>query len=247
MRTPQDVRVENRIQHQRTGQLKQTHVTEWDRQVIRDAAESLGLKRYKVLHPSWMYQTLNPFWEAQRGLLWLQDRVRFTDLPQMSLNGVTLPEKFIAVRFYFRPTLSTSPLVLDFVKHAIRTIAKSHPVVVLNNPDFVDDHFDYVPKNEPNVTVLTDLVQTTPENNLAVQSAVLQRAMGFVGTYGGMAQLALRLGKPSVSFYEDWHGTAMPHKHLSDALSLMTGKPFVVLKLGEIPMVQEVLPKVIAA
>lgn len=244
MRTPQDVRVENRIQHTRTGQLKQTHVTPWDRQVLRDAAETLGLSRYRVLHPAWLYQTLRPFWEAERGLDWLQTRTRFEPFPTLDLQGVTLPERFVAVRYYFRATLRATPMVVEFAKHSIRLLARQTPVVVLNSGHYLDDHLDYVPKDEPNVTVLSDLAPMTPQNNLAVQSAVLQRAMGFVGTYGGMAQLALRLGKPSVSVYEDWQGTALPHRHLSEALALQMGVPFTVLRIADLAQVQAALPTV---
>lgn len=245
MRTPQDVRVENRLRHNETGQLKQTHVRAFDRQVYRDVAETLGLRTYQTLHPAWMYQSLRPFWEAERGIQWLQSRVRFAPLPTLGLEGVTLPEKFVAVRFYFRPTFMRSPLNLEFATHCIRMIAKQQPVIVLNNPHVVDDHLDFVPKDEPNVIVLSDLVDLTPANNLAVQSAVLQRALGYVGTYGGMAQLALRLGKPSISLYDEWHGTALPHRHLSDALALSLGVGFNVIRVGDLPQLQSVLPHVV--
>jgi hypothetical protein len=247
MRTPQEVRVENRIQHQRTGMLKQTHVTPWDRQVLRDAAETLGLRKYRTLHPAWMYQVLEPFWEARTGLNWLQDRVRFAPFPQMNLEGVTLPESFVAVRYYFRATLRATSTVVEFAKHSIRMLAKSQPVVILTSGHYLDDHLDYIPKDVPNVTVLSDLVTLTPQNNLAIQAAVLQRALGFVGTYGGMAQLALRLGKPSVSVYEDWHGTAFPHRHLSEALAVQMGVGFNVVKIGELPQLQAALPTVVTA
>ena len=245
MRTPQDVRIANKLQHQTTGMLKQNAWTPFDRQVIRDVADTLKLRRYHVLHPSWMYQTLRTFWEAQTGLQWLQSRVRMEPLPTMNVEGLTLPEKFVAVRFYFRATFKATEIAREFAKQTIRQLAKDTPVIILNNRDHLDDHLDYVPKDEPNVQILSDLVPMEPANNLAVQSAVLQRAMGFVGTYGGFAQLALRMGKPVVSVYDDWQGTAMPHRHLSDALALLLGVPFHVLKLNDLPLMQRVLPRVL--
>jgi hypothetical protein len=246
MRTPQEVRVENRLQHQRTGMLKQMHVTAWDRQVLRDAAQTLGLTRYHVLHPAWMYQALQTFWEGQHGLGWLQSRTRFAPLPAPALEGVTLPERFAAVRFYFRATFPASPIATSFAKHTIALLAQQQPVIILNNGLHLDDHFDYLPKDRTNITLLSDLVNLTPENNLAWQSAILSRALGFVGTYGGLAQLALRLGKPTVSVYQDWHGTALPHRHLSEALALQMGVGFHVLRIADLPLIQTVLPKVLA-
>ena len=245
MRTPQDVRIANRLQHQQTGMLKQNDVTAFDRQVIRDVADTLKVRKYHVLHPSWMYQTLRPFWEGHRGLNWLHPHLRIAPIPPLNIEGLTLPDKFLAVRFYFRATFRASELSRDFAKQTIRQLAKQYPVIVLNNPDFLDDHLDYVPKDEPNVSILSDLVPLTPATNLAVQSAVLQKAMGFVGTYGGFAQLALRMGKPTISLYDEWQGTALPHRHLSDVLSISLKAPFYVLRLGDLPMLQSAIPKVI--
>lgn len=247
MRTPQDLRVETRLQSQRTGSIKQTHVTAFDRQIVRDAAETLGLRSYLTLHPAWMYQTLAPFWNAARGLSWLQQQARYVPMPHLNLDGVTLPEKFVAVRFYFRATFKATGTAMEFAKHTIRMIAKSQPVIVIDNGGlFLDDHFDYIPKDEPNVQVLSQLVPMTAANNVAIQSAVLSKALGFVGTYGGMAQLALRFGKPSVSVYDEWQGTALPHKHLSEALALQSGVPFQVLRVGDLPLLQSVLPQVLS-
>ena len=245
MRTPQELRVENRIQQQQTGLLKQMAVSPFDRQVIRDAADSLGLSRYLTIHPSWMYQTLADFWDGRTGLAWLQEQMRFAALPALQLNGVTLPEKFVAVRFYHRSTFRRTPMAQEFVTHCIRRIAQTQPVVILNNPAVIDDHTDVFPRGEKNVTILSDLVQLTPENNLAIQSAVLSKALGFVGTYGGMAQLALRLGKPSISVYDEWQGTALPHRHLSDALALHLNVAFNVIRIGDLPVLQSVLPTVL--
>ena len=247
LRTPQELRVATRIEAQRTGSIKQTHVTAFDRQILRDAAETLKLGTHLVLHPAWMYQTLAPFWNAGRGLGWLQQHARFTNIAPLNIDGVTLPERFVAVRFYFRTTFKASATATEFAKHTIRTIAKSQPVIILDNGGlFLDDHLDYVPKDEPNVQVLSKMVGMTPANNVAIQSAVLSKALGFVGTYGGMAQLALRFGKPSVSVYDDWQGTALPHKHLSEAVALQSGIPFHVVRIGDIPLLQSVLPHVVA-
>ena len=44
-------------------------------------------------------------------------------------------------------------------------------------------------------------VRTNVRDNLAVQSAIVSRARGFVGTYGGFSYLAPLYGVPAVSFY----------------------------------------------
>jgi hypothetical protein len=247
MRTPQQVRVESRRHGAATGLLKQRTVSPWDRAVIADAAETLKLKRYHVLHPAWMYQDLEPFWLAQRGINWLLKRTQYTQpMPVLQLEGVTLPKEFVAVRFYSRYTFPPNDLTAGVARETIAQLARAHDVVLLTTGQHFDDHQDFRLKKRPsNVVALHELVQMTPEMNLSVQASVLSRALGFVGTYGGMSQLALRLTKPSVTFYQDWGGTALPHKHLADFLATSIGVPYHVQRIVDVPLAKLVLPPVV--
>ena len=243
LRTPQQVRVENRRQHAQTRMLKQTHVTEWDREVLRDATAQLGVQDPIVLHPEWMYAQLTPFWEQVIGLTRLLDHTTFqiplpTVVPPESL---TLPPQFVAVKFYARATFPYDGATKGFVAATVRHLASQQPVILLNADIHVDDHLDF-PVTGPNIIHLRDLVATTPENNLAVQSAILAKAQGFVGTYGGFSQLALMLGKPSVSFYTKWEGTCVAHKHLADDLALRAGVATVVTQVAHLPLLDAVYP-----
>jgi hypothetical protein len=255
LRDPKDVRIENMVQHARTGLLKQTRVTAFDRSLLKDAAKAAGLTSYHVLHPSWMYQTLAPFWEGRVGLDWILSRLTV----EQTVNGVSqraianlrvlplpetvkLPANFCAARFYFRSTFPHSQVTLDCARECLKQIAQNQPVVLLNPDVHADEHVDVPVKDIPNVFKLSDFMKTAPRDNLAIQSAVLAKSTGFVGTYGGLAQLALRLGKPSVSFYWDWKGTSLAHKHLSEALSLNTGIAFLTLRLTDIPLLKTVAP-----
>ena len=247
MRSPQDMRIENRIQHQRTGMLKQMTVTPWDRAVLSDAAATLKLDGYDVLHPAWMYQCLSPFWDGHLGSEWIGPQVNFTPLPAPPLpEGMTLPEKFICVKFYARATFPANPMTANIARETIKQIAATTPVILLTTDLHADDHLDFTLK-EPiaNVTRLADLTPITPDRNLAIQAAVLSRSMGFVGTYGGVAQLALRLGKPSISLYTDWGGTMWAHKHLSEMLASKLNLSFQVHRVSDLPMLQSALPKFI--
>jgi hypothetical protein len=245
MRTIQQVRVENKVQHVKHAQLKQTHWIEFDRAVVKDAAKALGLKKYLTLHPAWMYARLYPFFLGQRGMQDIDQDVYFDQLPAPALpDGLELPERFVAVRFYLRYTYNNHPMLIQFAQESIKAIARHTPVVLLNSGIHADDHMDIGMKLPPNVARLSDLTTLTPDVNLAVQSAVIAKSQGFVGTYGGLSQLALRLGKPSVSYYQDWGMTAMAHKHLADALALQQQIPCLVQKVGELPLIQSVVPQI---
>lgn len=241
LRTPQDVRVENRIQHAKHRMLKQMAWTDFDKAVVRDAAAHLKLDYYHTIHPSWMFQRFEPFFASNMSLQALEKDALF-DALTVPAAPEGLPASFVAVRFYLRHTFPGNQTVVQFATESIKTIAAHTPVVLLNSGVHVDDHSDLSVKNVPNVVKLRDLCEVTPQNNLAVQSAVLGRAVGFVGTYGGLAQLALRIGKPSVSYYAEWSGTSMAHKHLADALALSHGIPCQVHKLGELPLLQSIMP-----
>ena len=245
MRDVRDVRVENRLRVNKTGILKQMAVTDFDRAIYRDAAETLGLKDYLTLHPAWMYQTLQDFWKQERGLTWVEPRLRFGPLPRPVIP-IDLPERFVAVSYYARPTWEANTMTGGFAKESIALIAQHLPVVLLTTGLHMDDHLDYIPHPMPaNVIKLSDRVTCTPQDSLAILSSVLSRATAFVGTYGGLSHLALRYGIPSVNLYIQWKGIMLAHKHLSEAIALNTGVPYHVLQLGQIPILQDVLPRVI--
>lgn len=255
-----DVSEENIYDSLRTKVQKQIRCTAWDRTVLREAAERVLGKgaRYHILHPSWMYWALAPFWEEQRGLGYLLSMADYTTLlkPQMPMatyetygpneDGSTtaqapwmdLPERFVAVKFYRRePTFPLSADTIPFVQHVVSTLAQQTHVVLLNSDHGGDDHSDIIVKG-PNILALP---QVPPEQNLALQAAVLGKATAFVGTYGGVAQLALRMGIPSVSFYTTFNGTASAHLSLSNFLSQRTGVPFVATSIRDCDLLKQVV------
>jgi hypothetical protein len=243
MRPVEDVRVEMRLRVASAKEsLKQLRWTPFERQLVKDAAETLGLTSYQTLHPRWMYHVLSNYWEAQKGLAWLQKRVVWSTIPAPALPPLTmdLPEPFVAVRFYQRPTFTDR--AKGFAEAVVAQISRDVPVVILHNDTFVDDHQDLKLQGR-NVYHLRDLVPEVPvASNLAIQTAVLAKAAAFVGTYGGFAQLALRMGKPSVSFVEEWQGTMLVHKHLAETVGIVTGVPFLVTGIPDIPLLQGALP-----
>lgn len=245
MRTPQQVRVENRLQVSRTGMFKQTNVTPFDTQVIRDAADTMHLSRYHVLHPAWLYTRLAPYWTMNKGLTWANGQLRIEKLNAPLVAPTTpIPQDFVAVRFYHRKTFEGSDKqVRPFIAATVATIARDIPVVILDSRLSLDDHIDLTGDlSGPNIHHFEDFAPAVPETNLAAMSAILARARGFVGTYGGFAQLALRLGVPSVSFYTNWGSTSPAHLELAQIIALRSGVPSYVVRVGDIPMLNTVFP-----
>lgn len=225
LRSVETVRQENLYDAQRTGIQKQMFVTPFDRDVMKEAAAHL-LGRgasYITVHPSWMYWALEPFWKEQRGMQYLASMTDYAPIPKLTIP-MDLPPTFVAMKWYTRhTTFPDSEQTRTFVRDVTARIASTTPVVMLGSGHGGDDHSDILVQG-PNVHVLP---QVPAWENLALQATVLSRAQGFVGTYGGMAQLALRMGVPSASFYTEFGATAYAHLALSQWLSLRSGVPFV--------------------
>ena len=111
-----------------------------------------------------------------------------------------LPERFVAVKLYAGPALSLDPDTQDSVRALVARAAATAPVVLLENELGLDEHRDLALGNMPNVTSAAPLMR--PENNLAVQIALIARAQMFLGSCGGLAWLAPFLGTPTIGLYD---------------------------------------------
>jgi hypothetical protein len=221
------------------GSVKQLTVTSWERKLLPLIAEDLGVRRAHVLHPSVMYRQLTPWWHGRMGLAAMLPSLAFAPIPvPVPPLSLALPEKFVAVRFYARHTWPLTEELRTWVSNVVDGLAKHLPVVVLESGLHADDHLDF-PISGPNIVSLAPHV--TLQNNLAVQSAVLAKAHAFVGTYGGVMQLAVRLKKPAVGFYAKFEGTAEAHKHLTEWLAVQQGTPVFIGRPDDARIVKEVL------
>jgi hypothetical protein len=226
LRTVEMVRLENGYQHVKTGLQKQTTHTSWDRQVLRDAADvALGKgEAFRTISPSWVYWCLAPWWDGQAGLNDLLAACDFTPIAKPQRAVLDLPQRYVAMKWYDRATFPLhDPAAQAWVRDVAMAVAAQTPVVLLTGTPETDDHADAVIQH-PNIIMPP---AASPEKNLEQQIRILAHAEAFVGTYGGMAQLALRLGVPSASFYRQWGGTCWGHLGLSDWLSKSTQVPFL--------------------
>ena len=221
------------------GSVKQLRATAWEQALIPLIAQGLGIRRYHLLHPSAMYQQLTPWWHDQMSVETLQRALSFTPLPVPAAPlSLPLPERYVAVRFYARHTWPPTDDLRAWVASLVDGLAKRLPVVVLDHGLHTDDHVDF-PLEGPNILTLKG--HCTPQNNLAVQSAVLAKAQAFVGTYGGTMQLAVRLKKPAMGFYEKFEGTAPAHKNLVERLGMQQKTTVFIGRPDDARMVRDVL------
>lgn len=242
LRSVEEVRRENLYDARVTqkGQtIKQVQPTDWDEAVIEEAAHELGVKGlYHTVHPAWGYWALAPWWEEGAGLRYLMALTDYAPLPRLE-RPEGLPKQYVAVKWYGRHTFPYPHAQTEaYAQQCVLALAAQIPVVLLNAGGSYDDHIDIPVKEHANVFTLPE---AKPEENLLAQAAVLSHAQAFMGTYGGIAQLALRLRVPSYSTYLQWGGTAHAHLALSSWLSKGYDVPFVVQSLQEASMTVQLL------
>lgn len=219
---------------------KQRTVSGFDRRLLRESCRALGFVRPVVVHPSLMFNLLYPYWKDQlplRRLLEYLEPVRLAAVPQVALPP-DLPIEYVAARFYFSRCFPDAPSNRALVGDVLRRISQQLPVVLLNTPFSVDDHVDATP-DVPAIRSIASCL--TPENNLALQTAVIMRARAFVGTYGGFSYLAPLYGVPSITFYSD---TTFFEQHLEFArrtFSRVDAAPFIVLHERERALISDLL------
>lgn len=228
---------------QQTGSVKQHKDEGWERHVCALTAISLGLRDYHVLSPSWMYRLLTPWWTGEKPIAWL-DRylLQPVKLHAPSLSpAVKLPQDYVAMRWYGRPTWPHSEQLTLWTRDLVKKVAERKPVVLITSGLHADDHADLSLGPIPNVVKLHEIAPMTALDNLAVQSAVVARASAYIGTYGGMAQGAMRWGVPTVALYETFGQTGPAHLALTQALSLLTDVPFVMTRPGDWDRIKDVV------
>jgi hypothetical protein len=225
---------------QTQASVKQLAMEPWERNVAQLAASAMGLHNPIIFHPSWMYRILQPFWFDSMTTAKLSTWIDPKPIPALPLpEGLKLPDRFIAVRIYGRSTLEPHDGMMLSLRQALLRFAQKQPLVFLTSDERYDDHADLI---RPFANNMADIsAHLKPTNNLAVQAAVLQRAALCITTYGGLSQLALRMGIPTLALYSKWQGTAFAHLDLSQRLALSGNVPFNVVNTSLLERFEQVL------
>jgi hypothetical protein len=195
------------------GEQKQTRVSEFDQEVVAAAMRHAHVNDWSLVHPSLMYEVLNPYWWGHQPDRWVHEHVRYARLEAPSrITVLDLPPQYVASKFYFNECFPATPQNRVFVRDALRMLAASGPVVALSTGLNLDDHLgDRV--DEHGVRHLPEGI--APGRNLHIQSAIVARADAFVGTYGGFSYMAPFYGVKSLAFYSDPGGFSQKHLHMA--------------------------------
>jgi hypothetical protein len=189
-------------ERQRQGEQKQHGMADFDREILARVQEQLGGAHPTVCHPSVMFRLLRQFWLGNEALQYVQEHTKYTHVNLGDVPGVpVLPERFVAMKFYSGKAIPGTERNRELLRALVERVAAESPVVSLDTGLAVDEHQDLIFDGIPGVTHLAS--HLTPQQNLGVQAAVIQRASAFVGTCGGLAWLAPLLGTKTMAVYAD--------------------------------------------
>ena len=205
---------------------KQREVSPLDQEIVDEVKQRLGLDGATLLHPRLMYRAFAPFWRDEAGFGLIERFTTHRSLAPVSDPVVdSLPSEYIAARFYFSDCFRDTPANRALARSVIDRVSERVPVVLLNPGLRVDDHADYAATASSRIVSIE--AGLAPERNLAVQSAVISHARGFVGTYGGYAYLAPFYGVPAVGFYSD-RAFKLHHLHVAQRVFERLGSATVM-------------------
>jgi hypothetical protein len=191
----------DRLQRERVlaaGGQKHIGMTELDHEALRRLADRDDLRDPIVLHPSAMFSRFRPVWMKRRPLRAVFSDVRF-EQPASVARPDGLPDDYVAVKLYASSCLPGVQEARERARDAVRALAASQQVVVLDVPTEQHDHPNLVSASELDLPAWSATVP--PAKNLAWQTGVVAHAQRLVSTYGGFAYLAQLYGVTSTGLY----------------------------------------------
>ena len=240
IRPLEEVRRQTNLDIVRHQMMKHTRISAWDRDVIKQACGIWGIEHPILVHPSETYRRFGDWFASKATAVDTLSRMHFAPIKKPEHPPEGLPKKYYVSHFYSRATLKASPEVRRFISDTLVGLSERAPVIQLLSPHHVDDHIDIPIKHDKVLVATKDGQHPSPAETLSHNSALIAGSAGFVGTYGGMAQVALRYGIPSLSFYETLEGTSPQHLVLSQMIGYSTNTPFYAVKMSDIGLFSHV-------
>lgn len=217
------------------GGQKQILMDDWEKDLLERIRNDGVDAGPGVLHPYLMYALFWAVWHGKAPVSLVFAHTRFRPLPDPGIApAVDLPDDFVAVRFYFRPSFPDTAENRRLIGGLIERLSARRPVVLLNPRLEIDDHRDWLPAEGRGLLDLAGGM--TPATNLAVQSAVIARARAFVGTYGGLSYLAPLYGRPSLALRTQPEHNLPAHQEVAEHAAATAGGSLLILSPNDLSL-----------
>ena len=216
--TPEQLKQRNK-ERIAEGQMKQRVLTEFDREVVKLVKLAVERRDAEIFHPMYMYRLFYPYWKSRASINLVESFASFERLPPIDRSDVAakLPDRYVAVRFYYNSAFPETEANRDFVRRLLTRITESTDVVLLNPGFRVDDHSDLRPDVSRRVHSIDHLLE--PRNNLQVQTKVISGASAYIGNYGGLSYVPPFYGVRSLAFYSSPEHVAPHHLDLMNRVA----------------------------
>lgn len=232
--SPAEFRALSEARWSASGGQKQLELDRFDRRVLDAAGVRLPHGRRGILHPSTMYRLFARFWAEQAPIDFALGRTvheRWMPAPDPVVSPRLPDGDYVAVKFYFRPSLPSDTPNRRAAAELVRRLAADRPVMLLNTGLRFDDH-DELDLAGVNGTVVPILEGVAPARNLAAQATVIGGARAFFGTYGGLSYLAPALGVGSFGFFTQSEFFARAHLDFARRAAHRTGASITCIDLS---------------
>jgi hypothetical protein len=194
---PEDFLPELVARRRREGNTKQFFPDRLDRRLTRLALERTG--EAEVVHPLTMYSRMRFVLEELEPP---EAATRIGDYRQLALEDRRLPAgcpaDYVAVKLYFSDSFPDEAPTRELARAVLAGLAEETDVVVLTSGTQLDEHLEWVPEG-PRVYDSSEWI--APQDNLAVQTALVAGARALVATYGGFSYLGPMLGVPTLALH----------------------------------------------
>lgn len=181
----------------REGNTKQYFPDRLDQRLTQLALERVG--DAVAVHPLLMYSRMRFVLE---GLQTPDEATRIGDYRPLAVEDRAppsgCPADFVAVKLYFSDSFPDDEASRTIAAAVLAELVEETDVVVLTSGTQLDEHREWVPSG---ARMHDSSAWVTPQDNLAVQTALVARARALVATYGGFSYLGPMLGVPTRALY----------------------------------------------
>jgi len=197
---------------QNAGLEKQLIMVSQEKSLINKITEENRLDDYYIIHPSTMWKEVLPWAEGKAFInnilsMFSFKKFEISEKYKNIVDKFNLPRKYLAVKFYESRLFPRTQKNILFIKNLINLLTKKVYLVNLNNSK-IDNHSSFSFDFNNQIVSITD--QLKSEINLGVQTEIIRRSSGFLGTNGGFSVLPAFVGKPSLNFYSTTLSKFMP-------------------------------------
>lgn len=189
-----------------TNSQKQVNIHPMERLLIDNIAKNERITSYNLMHPSFMWKTV---------VRWLQEKITLDKMiytldfkpvtsiiPQYKnyIDRLNLPSNYFVARFYTNNVFQITYGVINELNKLIYTISRIKPVILLQTDYNLDDHKTIKISKNSNSNIIKIGSKLPARINLGLQTEIVRRSEGFIGTNGGFSILPGMLGKSVLSF-----------------------------------------------